>query len=1285
MDFPELDRVLDRPSHERFSCALRVQLLCGEHELSGTIANFSATGLYVETDAPLPSDYIPLGCVTKISRLPLGNGADADLDSIGRRSLTTLEGIASHIGPQDVTFSLAALPEEWWSALGHPRLTESMATSADMGSHSELLGPSAESRRVYDSLLQRCRDIYLDSLRALASDVTSRTIEKLGALEGQDAYQAQRSALPEARRSLGTLGPMVMEKCASRGEARFGADALSDDRDWAEGVPDDNLRLMEADELEDYLSVGSTAKRCTELLRLEIDSVETKLIRLTSRPTPFGKSAVAPDALLREARAALASVEISAAASRILTTALDEIADDHCRLLLNALSQTLSAIPVTPRVTSTDGARSRGGRVGSSTRFTSSGRITAAANDWLDSYRGSHSGGSEPVSPPRALRVIESLSKIAAREARAGQRIAPELVPLDSLSQASVTELIAAINALPASKGSVFSSIPIEALRESLRSPTSSDIAAPRALSPEHESVIETSGALFKRAGTTLIANGDVELLLKQLEHTLLKLALRDGKFPSSPAHPGRQVINLIEQYSFAAADNGRLTDAKLRTNLESLVSRICEQADDNPGVFEIVRENLHQDVDQLRRERRERVDRTVEALESRDRVRVARTTVDQALARRLAGRRLPRAFLRLIDDVWRQHSVLIGLRFGCQSKEWRESLDLIERTLAVASNGLAESATAPLRAELFRELSEVLRATVSDLVLREALTEDLRLILIEAERALVEDFVEAPRFLEPPPAPTIDSVPGLHIGSWWNLSRDESGVPIQLVWASAETGRLGLVNRSASNRLELTLDEFKAQLNRGQLRAIESLDVPLLDRSEASLLDEAYADTVRRSDIDAAAGVLNRRGLLRVLREKNTLSGDGQHHVLLLLEFDQFRAVSAACGVDATDALAKSLIASATQRLPRDSKCGMYREDVLAVVLSDHGLAASERVAAQLCEKLSDFPYSYKQQSYRIGVSVGLVEFVPGKTSVEELLRRADTACLAAKTSGRNRVRVYQVSDEEVRNEESLIRWAGRVDSLFESDRLFLRAQAVMPISVAGGSLPGYELLLGVEPEAGESISPYEFVLALQRLGRAHELDLWVLQQALIWMRSNALVLDGISGIAVNLSVASLAHPEISQFLRRALQDSQVAADKLILEITESAAIQNFDAAEGFIRDMRRFGVRFSLDDFGSGYTSYAHLKRLSVDTLKIDGSYIRDIDRSSGRSVADRDVAIVRSMADVAHTLGMKVVAEWVESIDLLAQLVDLGIDFAQGYAIHKPIRLSELVANTPEVSEQ
>ncbi len=1277
MDFPELDRAIDRSSHERYTCSTSVLLLVGEHALPGTITNFSATGLLLQMDAPLADDLILVGAAATICGVSMVDASVGESDVNDSTVPPPLDAVVIHLEAKAVTFSLPKLPDDWWSFLGHPLATRQAESNVEVGAEVLSSEGNDEERDAYARLLDRCREIYLDSLRALTSELISRTIEKLGAIEGQNNYHAKRTELAEARHTLGSLGSMLIEKCVSLGDARFGSDAVRDEREWADGVPDADLRLMEADELEDYLAVSSSIKKCTELLRLEIELIETKLIRLTSRSVPFGKSAVAPESVLRETRNALAGVGISTAANRTLTTELDAVAPEHCRQLLNALSQVLSPVPTAPRLAQIDGVRSRAGLFGGATALTTAGRISDAAHDWLDSYRGGSSAASQPARSHRALRVLESLSKMAAREARAGQRIAPELVPLDSLAPASVDELIAAINELPTSQGSVFSSLPIDSLRESLRAPTSAQIAAPRELSPEHEGVIETSGALFQRAGTTLIANSDVEILLKRLEHTLLKLALRDGKFPSSPDHPGRQVINLIEQYNFAAADNGRLSDAKLRGSLESLVTRVCQQADDHPEVFSIVRENLRQDVDQLRRERRERVDRTVEALESRDRVRVARNAVDNALARRLAGRRLPRVFLRLLDDVWRQYSVMIGLRFGCESEPWRNCLDLIERTLAVASNGLAEPATAALRAELFRELSEVLGSAVSDVPLRDSLTQELRRLLLESEPSLVGDFVEAPQSLGPPQSSTRDSLSGVTIGSWWSLIRDDIGIPIQLVWTSEATGRRGLVNRSASNRLELTVDEFNEQLKRGQLRAIESLDVPLLDRSETSLLDEAYAETVRRTDMDTAAGVLNRRGLLRILREKNTLSGEGQHHVLVLIEFDQFRAVAAACGVDATDALAAALIASAAQRLPLDSKCGMYREDVLAVVLLDHGLAASERIAAQLCERLADFPYSYKQQSYRIGISIGLVEFVPGKTSVEELLRRADTACLAAKTSGRNRVRVYHASNEEVRNEESLIRWAGRVDSLFASDRLFIRAQAVMPISAAAGLLPGYELLLGVEPEAGESISPYEFVLALQRLGRAHELDLWVLDQAFRWMRDNADALLGIGGIAVNLSVASLAHPEISHYLRSALQNFRGPADKLVLEITESAAIHNFDAAEAFIRDMRRFGVRFSLDDFGSGYTSYAHLKRLSVDTLKIDGSYIRDIDRSKGRSVAERDIAIVRSMADVAHTLGMKVVAEWVESTEMLDQLIELGIDFAQGYAIHKPARLSEIVA--------
>ena len=166
---------------------------------------------------------------------------------------------------------------------------------------------------------------------------------------------------------------------------------------------------------------------------------------------------------------------------------------------------------------------------------------------------------------------------------------------------------------------------------------------------------------------------------------------------------------------------------------------------------------------------------------------------------------------------------------------------------------------------------------------------------------------------------------------------------------------------------------------------------------------------------------------------------------------------------------------------------------------------------------------------------------------------------------------------------------------------------------------------------------------------------------------------MDCIGGVSINLSVPSLRHPDVLRFLRQELTRGNFPAHKIVFEITESAAIQNFDAAEQFIRDIHRYGCRFSLDDFGSGFTSYAHLKRLSTDTLKIDGSYVKDLLGNPS------DLAIVKSMTDIAHTLGMKVVAEWVETPQILEKLIELGVDYAQGYAVHKPVRLVELVAGS------
>ena len=249
---------------------------------------------------------------------------------------------------------------------------------------------------------------------------------------------------------------------------------------------------------------------------------------------------------------------------------------------------------------------------------------------------------------------------------------------------------------------------------------------------------------------------------------------------------------------------------------------------------------------------------------------------------------------------------------------------------------------------------------------------------------------------------------------------------------------------------------------------------------------------------------------------------------------------------------------------------------------------------------------------------------------------------------------------------------WAGRLDAFLNDDGgLHLRCQQVMPIDAGTSLLPYYEILLGIESEDGLTIEPAHFIPTVERLQRAHEVDIWVMRKVFEWIGANRSHFASVGGFAINLSATSLSNPEVMRYLQKVLPGSDFPTDKIIFEITESAAIESYGAAQDFIREIRRYGCKFSLDDFGSGFTSYAHLKNLRTDTLKIDGSFIKDMLQNPG------DYAMVKSMNDIGHSLGLRTVAEYVESPMLLEALREIGVDYAQGYAIHKPCRLDELMA--------
>ena len=645
----------------------------------------------------------------------------------------------------------------------------------------------------------------------------------------------------------------------------------------------------------------------------------------------------------------------------------------------------------------------------------------------------------------------------------------------------------------------------------------------------------------------------------------------------------------------------------------------------------------------------------------------------------------MPRVMIRLLDEVWRQHSVLIGLRHGSESTAWRENLLLIERALAVSASGIDDPATLPLRKELYRELSSVMMQVVSDQSLRGRLLNELEAMLVNADAELMADVINAPRFEEPDDAIVAKAKkaskeakkgePNIplqsRVGDWWDMKIDRKWVPVQLVWMSQSTGHCGFVNRSASNRMEVTESDFQNQLTNGTARTRDSLDIPLLDRTESGLLNEVYAETMQRADRDPVTGLLTRKGFQKRLNDLDARIDGGHHHIVALIECDQFRTISSSCGIEALELLTKTLGDRLLKSLPKDCAAAMFREDTFAIVMPNYLRPAGLRTMSELVVSVADFRFKFEQHSFSIGVSAGVAAFGTGQCSAGEVLRRADAACLAAKALGRNRIQEYELDNAELRSEEALLAWAGRADALLMSEDLYLRAQMVMPIGPDAEELPYYEILLGIEPRSGQVSGPYDFVVAMERMGRSHELDLWVLRQAFSWITENWTVMESIGGVAINLSSPSLRNPDVLRFLRQELSRSNFPAHKITFEITESAAIQSFDAAELFIRDIHRYGCRFALDDFGSGFTSYAHLKRLSTDTLKIDGSYVKDLLGNAS------DLAIVKSMTDIAHTLGMKVVAEWVETPQILEKLIELGVDYAQGYAVHKPVRLAELAA--------
>jgi EAL domain-containing protein (putative c-di-GMP-specific phosphodiesterase class I) len=350
----------------------------------------------------------------------------------------------------------------------------------------------------------------------------------------------------------------------------------------------------------------------------------------------------------------------------------------------------------------------------------------------------------------------------------------------------------------------------------------------------------------------------------------------------------------------------------------------------------------------------------------------------------------------------------------------------------------------------------------------------------------------------------------------------------------------------------------------------------------------------------------------------------------------------------------------------------GRLGGDEFGILLRNCPLEQATPIADVLRGAVSGFRFIWKDKSFRLGVSIGVVAVTAESGGAEGLLQAADEACYAAKENGRNRIHVYKADDRELAARRGEMQWVSEIHAALAEDRLCLYGQEIVPLDAnAGGGGSHYEVLIRMRDREGGLTPPGAFLPAAERYGLIPTVDRWVIRTVFTLLQQHPRHLDELRLCAVNLSATSACDEKFLDFVLEQFQETAIPADKICFEITETAVVANLAKATSFIVTLKDLGCRFALDDFGSGMSSFAYLKDLPVDILKIEGSFVRDI------TVDDIGAAMVKSINEIGHVMRKQTIAEFVEDDATLARLRELGVDYGQGYGIARPAPLEDILA--------
>jgi diguanylate cyclase (GGDEF)-like protein len=427
----------------------------------------------------------------------------------------------------------------------------------------------------------------------------------------------------------------------------------------------------------------------------------------------------------------------------------------------------------------------------------------------------------------------------------------------------------------------------------------------------------------------------------------------------------------------------------------------------------------------------------------------------------------------------------------------------------------------------------------------------------------------------------------------------------------------------------------------------------------------------IERATTDPAKRLANRTAFEDRARELLARAA-GEPMALAYVDLDHFKVVNDTMSHAAGDRLIRALAGVLRTFAHDDELLARTGGDEFALLLRRCDPDAAARRAGDLHQRIGGFRFPEGDHVLTISASIGVVPFTAGSRDFAELLAQADAACFTAKELGGNRVQLATADTAEVLAQTDAMRSATRVAQAIDEDRFELHCQAIAPLKPGGDGRGHVEILLRMRlPGSDALLAAGQFVPAAERFRLGERLDRHVVDRVLAWFDAHPQHAARVGSIAINLTATAVESDGFAEFIQRRLARSRVSPAQLCLELTETSAVRDLARAQRFMQRMRGLGCRIALDDFGTGFCSFSYLNSLDVDYLKVDASFVREL------AVSAPALAIVRSIAEIAHVMERRTIAEGVESDAVRERLVALGVDFAQGFAIHRPEPLAAYFA--------